>query len=78
MIIVLGPHVLYLLLGLFIAAVCATWAAWVTVDHYPNLDRAELRAVISGLVVIALLCAPVAVIAAYLSYPRDVKPDAPA
>ena len=57
---------------------------WVAFDKYRYLDRDKRREVIVGLIVIALICAPVAVIAAYWSKPqpmpnpRDTRDAAPA
>ncbi len=73
MFIVVGPTALYLLLGFLVSAVCAAWAAAVAADKYSNLTPDTRRAVISGLVVIAFVCAPVAVIAAYLSKPIPTR-----
>jgi pilus assembly protein TadC len=69
MFLVLSPYILTSLLSLLFSAICAAWAAWVASDKYRNLDRDNRREIIIGLIVIALICGPVAVIAAYWSKP---------
>lgn len=45
------------------------WASFVAADKYRNLGPQMVRSIISGLVVIAFLTGPGAVIAAWLSKP---------
>jgi hypothetical protein len=67
----------YILVGFLLTLGFAGWAAWVAADKYRNLDRALRREIIIGLVIIALIAGPVAVIAAYLSKPATDRPGPP-